>query len=147
MVFHWSLSDSKSLQVSRTLLRILADLNNARVWMVSTRPLIYKSSSPFTNPLVTLPSAPITISISVTYYYCCCCCCCCSCCWRKKRYTRCIQKKISMETKALFTQSKIKDKGNVNFLHDSLLAIPSSFTLVEEQFSCRVYEWCRRSFN
>ena len=50
---HRSLSDSKSPQVSRTLLRILADLNNAVVWMVSTRPLIFKSSSPCTNPLVT----------------------------------------------------------------------------------------------
>ena len=38
MVFHWSLSDSKSPQVSRTLLSILAVLNNAVVWMVSTRP-------------------------------------------------------------------------------------------------------------
>ena len=45
MVFHWSLSDSKFLQVSRTLLSSLADLNNAVVWMVSTRPLISKSSS------------------------------------------------------------------------------------------------------
>ena len=44
MVFHWSLSDSKSPQVSRTLLSILAVLNNAVVWMVSTRPLISKSS-------------------------------------------------------------------------------------------------------
>ena len=40
MVFLWSLSDSKSSQVSRTLLSILASLNNAEVWMVSTRPLI-----------------------------------------------------------------------------------------------------------
>ena len=32
MVFHWSLSDSKSPQVSRTLLNILAVLNNAVVW-------------------------------------------------------------------------------------------------------------------
>ena len=31
MVFHWSLSDSKSPQISRTLLSILADLNNAVV--------------------------------------------------------------------------------------------------------------------
>ena len=31
MVFHWSLSDSKSLLVSKTLLSILADLNNAAV--------------------------------------------------------------------------------------------------------------------
>ena len=38
MVFHWSLSDSKSPQVSRTLFNILAVLNNAVVWMVSTRP-------------------------------------------------------------------------------------------------------------
>ena len=46
MVFHWSLSDSKS-QVSRTLLSILAVLNNAIVWMVSTLPPTSKSSSPF----------------------------------------------------------------------------------------------------
>ena len=31
------------LKVSRTLLSILADLNNVVVWMVSTRPLISKS--------------------------------------------------------------------------------------------------------
>ena len=36
MVFHWSLSDKKSPQVSRTLLSILSDLKNAVVWMVST---------------------------------------------------------------------------------------------------------------
>ena len=35
MVSHWNLSGSKSSQVSRTLLSILADLNNAVVWMVS----------------------------------------------------------------------------------------------------------------
>ena len=55
MVFHWSLSDNKSPQVSRTLLSILAILNNAVVWMVSTRPPTSKSSSPFSNPLVTVP--------------------------------------------------------------------------------------------
>ena len=63
MVFHWSLSDSKSPQVSRTLLSIL---NNAVVWMVSTRPPSSKPSSPFSNPLVTVPNAPITIGIIVT---------------------------------------------------------------------------------
>ena len=42
MAFHWSLSDSKSLQVSRTLLCILADLNNNLVWIISTHPLISK---------------------------------------------------------------------------------------------------------
>ena len=66
MVFHWSLSDSKSLQVSGTLLSILAVLNNAVVWRVSTRPPTSKSSSPFSNPLVTVPNAPITIGIIVT---------------------------------------------------------------------------------
>ena len=38
MVFHWSLIDSKSPQISRTLLSILAVLNNVVPWMVSTRP-------------------------------------------------------------------------------------------------------------
>ena len=65
MVFHSSLSDSKSPQVSRTLFSIVAVLNNAVVWMVSTRPPISKSSSPFSNPLVTVPK-PITIGIIVT---------------------------------------------------------------------------------
>ena len=63
MVFHWSLSDSKSPQVSRTL------LNNVVVWMVSTHPPTSKSSCPFNNPLVTVPSAPITIGIIVTYTF------------------------------------------------------------------------------
>ena len=40
MVFHWSLSDSKSPQVSRTLLSIQVDLNTAVFWMISTRPCI-----------------------------------------------------------------------------------------------------------
>ena len=52
MVFHWSLSDSKSPQVSRTRLRILAVLSNAVVWIVSTRPPTSKSPRPFNNPLV-----------------------------------------------------------------------------------------------
>ena len=65
MVFHWNLSDSKSPQVSRTLLSILAVLNNAIVWVVPTRPLAYKSCSPFNGPLVTVPNVPITIGIIV----------------------------------------------------------------------------------
>ena len=66
MVFPWSLSDSKSPQVFRTLLSVQAVLNNAVVWMVSTRPPTSNSSSHFSNPLVTLPNAPITIGIIVT---------------------------------------------------------------------------------
>ena len=69
MVSHWSLSDSKSPQVSRTRLRILAILSNAVVWMVSNRPPISKSSVPFNNPLVIVPKAPITIGTIVTFMF------------------------------------------------------------------------------
>ena len=69
MVFHWSLSDSKSPQVSRTRLRILAVLSNAVVWIVSTRPLTSKSSRPFNNPLVIVPNAPITVGTIVTFKF------------------------------------------------------------------------------
>ena len=66
MVFHWSPSDSKSPQLSRTLLNILAFLNNAVIWMVSTRPPTSKASSTFSNPLVTVLNAPTRIGIIVT---------------------------------------------------------------------------------
>ena len=69
MVFHWRLSDSKSPQVSRTLLSILAVFDNAVVWMVSTQPPTSKSSRHFNNPLVTVPKAPITIGIIVTFMF------------------------------------------------------------------------------
>ena len=68
MISHWSLSDNKSPQVSMTLFSILADLN-ALVWIVSTRPLTSKFSSPGTNSLMTVPSAPITIGITVTFMF------------------------------------------------------------------------------
>ena len=69
MVFHWSLSDSKSPQVSRTRLRILAVLNNAVVWIVSTCPPTSKSSRPFNNPLVIVSKAPITIGTFMFYSF------------------------------------------------------------------------------
>ena len=69
MVFHWSLSNWKSLQVCRTLPRIPSDLSNAVVWMVSTRSLFSKTYSPCTNPLVTGPTTPITIGITVTFMF------------------------------------------------------------------------------
>ena len=50
-----------------TLLSILADLKISVVWVVSTRPLISKSSSPCMNSLVTVPRAPSTIAITVTF--------------------------------------------------------------------------------
>ena len=61
MASHWSLSDSKSPQVSRTLLSILADLNKAVFWTVSTDPVVSKPSSPCTNSLVTVQKPPIKI--------------------------------------------------------------------------------------
>ena len=69
LVFHWSLRENKSPQVSGTLLSILAVLGNAVVWMISTRPLFSKSSSPFNNPLVTVPRAPSTIGITVPQFF------------------------------------------------------------------------------
>ena len=69
MVFHWSLSDSKSPQVSRTHLRILAVLSNAVIWIVSTRPPTSKFSRPFNNPFVIVPKAPITIGTIVTFMF------------------------------------------------------------------------------
>ena len=38
MVFHWSRKDRKAPRVSRTLLSILAVLNNAVIWISSVRP-------------------------------------------------------------------------------------------------------------
>ena len=69
MVFHRSLSDSKFPKVSWTLHSILAVLNNAIVWMVSSRPPTSKSSSLLNNPLVSVPKAPITIGIIVTFMF------------------------------------------------------------------------------
>ena len=69
MVFHWSLSDSKSPQVSKTRLRILAVLSNAVVWIVPTCSPTSKSSRPFNNPLVIVPNALITIGTNVTFMF------------------------------------------------------------------------------
>ena len=47
MVFHWSLNDSKSPQVSKNLLSILTDRKSAVVWMVSIRSPISNFPTPF----------------------------------------------------------------------------------------------------
>ena len=62
-------SAEQSPQVSRSLLGIWLDLNNAVVWMVSACPLISKSYSPFTKTLGIVPSAPITIGITITFMF------------------------------------------------------------------------------
>ena len=49
--FHRNSSDIKSLQVSKTFLSILADLNNAVVCMVSILPLILNLISFFSKPM------------------------------------------------------------------------------------------------
>ena len=54
-------------QVSRILLSVQADLNSALVWVVSICLRISNSSWSFTNPLVTVPRAPNTIGILVTF--------------------------------------------------------------------------------
>ena len=82
MVFHWSfsflsfgifellsLNDSKSPQVSRTLLSILTDLDNAVVWVVFARPLISKFFNPCISSFVTGPTAPIIIGITVIFMF------------------------------------------------------------------------------
>ena len=64
MIFHSSLSDSKFPQVSNILLSIMADLNYAVVWMVSSLFVICKFSSPSTNPLLT-----VAIAIDITVIF------------------------------------------------------------------------------
>ena len=66
LLIHRSPSDCMSPQVCRTLLSILADSTNAVVWRASTRPILSKSSNPRTNPLVTVSSVSVTISVIVT---------------------------------------------------------------------------------
>ena len=69
IVLFWSLSDSKSPQVHRTLPSILAVFNNAVVWRVFTCPPTSQSPSSFNSPLVTVPNAPLTIGIIVTFMF------------------------------------------------------------------------------
>ena len=69
MVFHLSWSDSKSLQVFGSLLSNLVDLINTVVWMVATCPLISTSSSPFIKPYGIVPSATITIGMTLTFKF------------------------------------------------------------------------------
>ena len=79
IITHWeffssALANGLSLefewqQASRTLCSILADLSNAVVWIISTRPVISNSSSPCTNLLVTVPRAPVIIGIIVTFMF------------------------------------------------------------------------------
>ena len=64
IVFHWILGDSKSAHVSRNLLSILV-----LVWVDSIRSLIFNSSELLSKPLRIVPSAPITIGITITHMF------------------------------------------------------------------------------
>ena len=55
--------------VSRTLLSIRVILINAFIWRVSSLPLISRSTSPLSEPLGTIPSAPTTTGITVTLMF------------------------------------------------------------------------------
>ena len=54
MVFHWNQVTVSFRQFSRTVLSILADLNNALLWMVSILLLNSNCSNTFSNPLGTV---------------------------------------------------------------------------------------------
>ena len=68
-VFHWSSSDSKSPQLTRNVLSILADLSSAIVWIVSARPLNLNPSNPVAKHLGIVPSAPVMTGITVTLIF------------------------------------------------------------------------------
>ena len=69
MVFHSSLCDSKSPQAYKTLLSILADLNDAVVWTVYGLLPISKSSSSFTNPFRIVTGDPIAVGTANTFMF------------------------------------------------------------------------------
>ena len=66
MVFHWSLSDSKSPYVSRTLLSILANLNNAAVRIVcfSSDLQLLQSFHNLSRPFRLLHLESVSLSLS-----------------------------------------------------------------------------------
>ena len=66
---HWNLNDTKSPHVTRILFSMLADLINAIFGIVSACPQIYNPTIFFIQPLGILPSAPVTICITVTFMF------------------------------------------------------------------------------
>ena len=69
MIFHWGLSDIKSPRISRILLRILARLKSALIWIDSIIPLISSPSSLFSKSLGAVSRALTTIDIIVTFIF------------------------------------------------------------------------------
>ena len=62
MVFRWSLSDSKSPQVTQYFGR------STVVWMVLIRPMISNSCHPLSKPFGSVPWASITIIITIIMF-------------------------------------------------------------------------------
>ena len=68
IVFHWTLSDIKSPQVSRTLLSILANINNAVIWMVLILPPIL-STLPFVFSILLSLLLLLLLLFSFQFYF------------------------------------------------------------------------------
>ena len=66
-ILAWSVRDSKSLQLSRTLLSCLADLSIGMIWTVSILSLISSSPILLSRFSVIVPSTPCMINISTTF--------------------------------------------------------------------------------
>ena len=62
MIYHWSLIDCNSHQLSGTLLSIQTDLNNPVVWMVSVPSPFCYCSNILSKPLESIPNAPFSFS-------------------------------------------------------------------------------------
>ena len=69
LVFHWSLSDSKSSQISQTLLNTLAGHYSVEVMMISIFPLNPSSRCPFSRLMGTVLWVPTTIVFTVTFTF------------------------------------------------------------------------------
>ena len=69
MVSHKSLNDNKSPQVCRTLFSILADLDNAVVWMITSRPLIPSFMYRFLLLIISMAHVSIMNSILMSWLY------------------------------------------------------------------------------
>ena len=65
--FTSALADGLSLKFE--WLQVFSNLNIVVVWMVSTRPLFAKSSSPCINPSLSVPRSPIIIGIIFTFSF------------------------------------------------------------------------------
>ena len=69
VVFHWSLSDIKSSQISSTLLSIIVDIEHILFWLTSIQLPILNSSSSFSTSLRTFSSELISVGINVTLMF------------------------------------------------------------------------------